>query len=360
MNVTSSALSLLVSALSAGVPEPAGSGSDEAQARTYRVRQSVVLSDIPQDAKKVRWWIAIPDDERNQEVLDMAVARAPGTWSLERDPEQGNRFLYVEVAKPSAPTLETVVEFTLRRYPVHVAVDPTRVGELSPEQLKFFVDELRLDAPHMQVTDDIRKMAASVCGDERNAALQADKLLEHVAGFADHYSKDPSKPKCGVGDAGDCITNRGGCCTDLHSLFISLARVRGIPARLQMGYRLLAKNLGNEVDPGYRCWPEFFLAGYGWVPADIVEADAVQGEERERWLSGLSERRVWLNQGREFVLSPRQEGPRVNTMVIGYAEIDGTPARVLPEGDKQPQLARKVRFVEVPEAETAALSSAKR
>ena len=36
----------------------------------------------------------------------------------------------------------------------------------------------------------------------------------------------------------------------------------------------------------------------------------------------------------------------VNTMIIGYAEIDGGPARVLPEGDKPPQLARTIRFTE--------------
>ncbi len=346
---------VFLSTLASGISGSGSSAADEATPRTYRVRQSVVLSDIPEGARKVRWWIAVPDDDRAQEVLDMAVAISPGTWSLQRDPEQGNRFLYVEVDQPRGPSLETVVEFTLRRRPIRVAVDPAKVGELSADQLELFVEELRTDAPHMQVTEATRKTATGVCGDEQNLAIQATKLLEYVAGFADHYSKDPSKPKCGVGDANDCITNRGGCCTDLHSLFISLARSRGIPARLQMGYRLLAKNLGNEVDPGYRCWPEYFLPGYGWVPADIVEADAVEGEERSLWLSGLSERRLWLNQGREFVLTPRQDGPRVNTMVIGYAEIDGKPARVLPEGEKQAQLARKVRFVELTEDETAAL-----
>src|SRR6185503_19355741 len=122
-----------------------------------------------------------------------------------------------------------------------------------------------------------QKLADEACGAETNLALQAQKLLALVADTADHYSKDPSKPKCGVGDAGDCLTNGGGCCTELHSLFIALARARGIPARLQMGYRLKEANAGKEVDPGYRCWAEYFLPGYGWVPADIVEADDPKG-----------------------------------------------------------------------------------
>jgi hypothetical protein len=144
------------------------------------------------------------------------------------------------------------------------------------------------------------------------------------------------------------MTNGGGCCTDLHSLFIALARARGIPARLQMGYRVLEKDENKEVDPGYRCWVEYFLPGCGWVPADIVEADAVDGMGPARWFAGLTERRLWLNSGREFTLEPRQaQKTPVNTMIIGHAEIDGVPARVLPDGPLEAQLKRKVHFTEV-------------
>lgn len=325
--------------------------------RTYHVRQTTVLSDIPTGARKVRWWIAIPDDHRGQEVLDFTVASAPGPWSVVREPEHGNRLLYVEVDKPTAASLETVVEFTLHRSPIRITVDPSKVGELTADQRKFFADELRTDAPHMQVDAKIRELADNACGSEKNAAVQASKLLEWVAANADHYSKDPTKPKCGVGDAANCLAQGGGCCTDLHSLFIALARAKGIPARLEMGYRLQAKNIGVEADPGYRCWPEYFVAGYGWIPADVVEADnATDSAEHARWLTGLSERRVWLNEGRDFVLTPKQDGARVNTLITGYAEIDGQPARVLPDGDKQPQLARKVKFVELGANDSAALA----
>src|SRR4029079_17428313 len=144
------------------------------------------------------------------------------------------------------------------------------------------------------------------------------------------------------------------------SLFIALARARGIPARLQMGYRLQPKNVGIEADPGYRCWAEYFLAGYGWVPADIVEADASDAAGRTRWFSGLTERRIHLNQGREFDLPFKQNKARVNLMSLGYAEIDGKPVRVLPEGNKTPQLVRKVKYTEgaAPGATIPAVSTA--
>lgn len=317
------------------------------ETRTYRIQQTVKLSDVPAGAKSVRWWISIPDNERHQDVLDFSVVNVPGPWRIERDADRGNRFLYVEVASPKTPQLEAVVEFTVRREPVLYNVDPAKVGPITELHRSLYADEVRKDAPHMEVTPAIAEMAKSTCGDDTNPATQAQKLLQHVASVADHYSKDPSKPNCGIGDAAVCVEKGGGCCTDLHSLFIALARARGIPARLQMGYRINPKNEGKVYDPGYRCWVEYFLPNYGWTSADIVEADAVDGLGPARWFSGLTERRVWLNEGREFQLRPPQSGPRVNTMIIGHAEIDGKAARVLPEGDLATQLTRTIQYTEL-------------
>ena len=342
---TSAALAVLLASLLSPLGEP--SESDTVESRTYRVRQTVVLDGIPEKSDQVRWWISIPDNERHQDLLDISVVDAPGEWRIERDLERGNRFLYVEARKPEAESLSTVVEFTLRRRAVMADVDPAKVGPITEQHRRIYAEELRRDARNMKVTGNIQEIADRVCGEEQNPAAQAALLLAHVADNADHYSKDPTKPHCGIGSAEDCLTNAGGCCTDLHSLFISLARARNIPTRLQMGYRLNPKNEGKEYDPGYRCWVEYFLPGYGWVSADIVEADATDGLGPKRWFTGLTEWRLWLNEGRDFRLRPEQASEPVNTMIIGHAEIDGRPARVLPEGDFPAQLRRTIQFTEV-------------
>jgi transglutaminase-like putative cysteine protease len=329
--------------------------SPEAVTRTYRVQQTVTLSQVPPGTKNMKWWIAIPDDDRFQEVLDLKIVSAPGSWRTMREPDRGNRFMEIETVAPTTESLTTTVEFLLRRRSVFIEVDAAKVGAITDANRALFVDELRQDAPHMEVSPAIAAMAKQVCGTETNLAKQANLLLNAVADYADHYSKDASKPKCSVGDAGDCMANAGGCCTDLHSMFIALARARGIPSRLQMGYRLREPNEGKEVDPGYRCWAEYYLPNYGWVPADIVEADDPKGLGRTRWFTGLTERRLWLNEGREFDLAGRAiNDRRVNTMVIGYAEIDGVEARVLPEGEKLAQLSRTVLYTEVKPAEAVA------
>jgi hypothetical protein len=229
-----------------------------------------------------------------------------------------------------------------------MSIDPAKAGAITDTISTMFAEDLRKNAPHMQVTPEITAMAAKACGTESNPAIEAKLLLGLVAGSTVHYSRDPSKSKFSPGDAEICVAHGGGTCTDIHSLFIALARARGIPARLQMGYRLNKANEGKVADPGYRCWAEYFLPGYGWVPTDLVEAEDPKGLGADRWFSGLTARRLWLNQGREFNLPNRvSNGSFVNTMIIGYAEIDGVEARVLPQGDKPAQLSRTVYYNEV-------------
>jgi Transglutaminase-like superfamily len=327
-------------------PAAAAPAASPGESRTYDVIQSVTLNDIPKGAKKVGLWVSIPDDGPAQRVLDLAVKSAPGSWRVVRDKDRSCKFLYIDIAKPKTDTVSATVSFSVHREAISYKLDAATAVPLPEDQKALFAEELKLDSPHMEVNDQIRKIVRDTCGDEKNPVIVAEKLLNYVADAADHYSKNPNVPNCGVGDAGSCIAKGGGCCTDLHSLFISAARAAGIPARLQMGYRLQPKNVGIEADPGYRCWVEYFISGSGWIPADIVEADAGDVAGRARWFTGLTERRVHLNEGRDFDLPNKRNAARVNHMSIAYAEIDGKPARVLPEGNKAPQIVRKVKYTE--------------
>src|SRR5690606_5583212 len=99
--------------------------------------------------------------------------------------------------------------------------------------------------------------------------------------------------------------------------------------------------------------------GYGWVPADIVEADDPDGLGRNRWFSGLTERRLWLNTGRDFILPGQAAKEPISTMVIGYAEIDGVPVRTLPdeEAGLAAQLVREVFYTEIAPAQMMAANA---
>jgi hypothetical protein len=136
----------------------------------------------------------------------------------------------------------------------------------------------------------------------------------------------------------------GGCCSDLHSLFIAMARSRGIASRIQYGYRLLDGREDQDYNPGYRCWVEYFVPGAGWVPTDIVAADNSVETNPYRWAS-LSPYRVWLWEGRSFELTPASNSGAIDTMLYGWAEIDGVAVNPLPADDGTPSdLSRTVRY----------------
>lgn len=310
----------------------------------YSIRQTVTLKDVPADAKRVRAWIALPGDAAAQKLLEVAAVDLPGDWRMVTDGEFGNRFLYVD-APAKAGAMTFAVDVKVRRDSVFVGATENGVGPITDTHRKMFARELALDEPFMEVDARVRKEADAVCGKETNVVAQAKRIFHYVADYADHYSKDATKPKCGRGAAGDCLAQAGGCCTDLHSLFVAMARARGIPTRMVFGYRTLDKNIGKEVDPGYRCWVEFFAPNFGWVPLDVVEGDALAKEARETWFGALTEQRVYCCEGRNFVLNPVQATSRVNTMIIGHFEIDDRAVPVLPDASGKPSpLSRTIKF----------------
>lgn len=313
------------------------------ETRTINVTQTVTLKDIPATSKNVRLWVPVPSDSTWQRVLDLKVVSAPSPWRIERQAEGRGDFVYVELANPKQTEAQVVVQAVVETRGVHFPLESTTaVGSLQNE---LFADSLDADAPLMQVDARVRKLADEACGTETDPARQAMLLLQKVAEVADHYSKDPTKPVCGRGAAEDCLDQGGGCCTDLHALFIALARAREIPARMQYGYRTLDAKAGPDAyDPGYRCWVEYFIPGAGWVPTDVVASDNADAANPRRWAS-LSATRVWLWSGRSFELTPKGNAGPTHTMLCGWAEIDGKAVDVLPGDDGSPsKLTRKVQF----------------
>ncbi|MEO8270471.1 MAG: transglutaminase-like domain-containing protein [Aureliella sp.] len=318
------------------------------QTNVYSVLQTVTLTELPIHGELLRCWIASPRDATHQTLEDLAINECPGVWTIVQDAQRRGDFLYLEVKRPPASVV-VKISFRVRRSPEFTNLEGLASGPLSDGLKSMLAEYLVKDAPHMEVTEEFQKIADTICGDETTIALQARMLLSHVASTLNHYSyaEDPNMPTCGVGDAAVCKQQGGGCCTDLNSYFIALARARGIPAKLNMGYRVQEKNSGHTIDPGYRCWVEYFVPGAGWVSADIVEADTPNGLGPARWFEGLTSRRIWLNEGREFDFGNQLAVGRVNHMSIGYAEVDGQPIRLLPHGDEKPQIARLIRCTEV-------------
>ncbi|MBL9150211.1 MAG: transglutaminase domain-containing protein [Phycisphaerae bacterium] len=321
---------------------------ENVSSRTVELTQTVTLKDIPTGAKQVRLWVPIPSDAPHQRVLDRTVVDAPRGWRLVPQSDGRGDMLYVELANPTSPTAAVTVKATVERLGVAAPLQGMASDSLAspPINASLFTDELNTRAPLMTADERAKALAEKAVGDETDPARVAYLLLQAVADAADHYSKDPSKPTCGRGAADDCLDHGGGCCTDLHSLFIAMAREKGIPARIEYGYRLMPQRADSAApyDPGYRCWVEYFVPGAGWIPTDIVAADAAPADHPNRFGS-LSDTKLWLWSGRSFELTPAAKAGRIDTMISGWAEIDGVAVDPLPAKDGSPsKLGRTVQF----------------
>ena len=291
----------------------------------YRIHHALTVRDLPLETQKVRIWFWIPQEDASQKILDFTVTQAPSGFRTVVDPATGMTYLYSEVLHPQKGSIPIVTDFTLSLRMSHISLDPAKAGPLTVQHRETFAEDLRTDVPHMVVDASMRTLADHLCGSETNVVRQARLIYNYVVDHTQHYSKSPLAPKSSQqGDASYCLANGGGACTDMHSLFCTLARARGIPTRICFGSLLKTQNEGKQIDPGYRCWVLFFAPGYGWITADMAAANLAP-EKKDFYFGGLDARHVLFSRGRNLNLAPQQDGPPVNLFLRAYVEVDGKP-----------------------------------
>jgi len=301
----------------------------------YTVRQTFNVPQPPANSKQVRGWFWMPEDRPEQKVLEFRVVEAPEKVQITRDPKYGRSWLYAETRADAGKPLKVVTEFKVLRRAVSGLADASKAGVITDQHKRAYAAELRRDEKHMEVSPQIQKIADELAGAETNPVLQAGKFFQFVIDKSEHYSKSGQKVKgLGLGSASECLAGNGDTCTDQHALFIALCRARGIPARLMYGSRLKPENEGKDHDPGYRCWPNFFAPGLGWVPLDISAGDTSKPEKAGDFFGGLDENRLEWAEGRDFDFEPKQ-AVRPDLVIRGWVEIDGKP---------HPQFERTVNF----------------
>ena len=274
-------------------------------ARTFTFTYEAEVTGLPA-GQTARVWVPVPptDAEQTVEVLEQ---KAPGTSKLTREGEYGNRIWYVE-AKPDADgVLRLSAKYKVTRLPAAAGkLDVPDVGRLvKPDRLVPTDGKPRALIADRKLPDDPAKKARALY----------DVVFGHMK-----YRKDLDG--WGRGDAAWACDSRGGNCTDFHSLFISLARSQGLPARFEMGFGLPVQAGKGEVG-GYHCWARV-KAGDEWLPVDVSEASKL-GARPDGYFGKLPPNRVLFTVGRDITLEPRQAGEPLNFFINPHVEVGGKP-----------------------------------
>lgn len=271
---------------------------------------------------KLRIWIPLPSIDNYQRVESLQI-ESPSAYKIIKDPDFNNDILFIDINNYSQPTgtgstnnpsFEMEWEYEIKRKEQNgFSTD----SDFIPRSIS---NELYLQERGLVIVDDrIREIARTVTTGISDSLEKAKAIYDYVLTHVDY---DTSIPGWGKGDVVYACDVGKGNCTDFHSLFISLARAAGIPARFRIGYPLPAEPQGKLLKP-YHCWAEFFIEGKGWSPVDISEAWK-NPAKADYYFGNLDKDRILISTGRNINLLPGDDNvPLANYFVKPYIELDG-------------------------------------
>jgi transglutaminase-like putative cysteine protease len=283
-----------------------------AESKTYDATYVATLSDIPAGIEKLDVWIPLPQSSEHQTIRDVTI-ESPYTFTRHTESAWRNEYAHTVVPKPPS-SLTFKVKFTVTRDEARLDAVKGNRGDL---ERALRADRLVTLSPR------VRKLADEVTAGKSTPREQARAIYDHLLLTMTY---DKVVPGWGTGDTERACDIRKGNCTDFHSLFMSLARAKGIPSRFVIGFPMTAPN-GADVGvvKGYHCWAEFW-DGKGWMPIDA--SDASKNPKLADYLFGnLDAERVQFTVGRDLELTP-PTGEPLNYFIHPRGEANGVAAGV--------------------------------
>ncbi len=216
-------------------------------------------------ARKLRLRLPLPLSSHAQDISTKPIS--PDGVSASVSQSDGRLEFQVEMKEPGSLEIGADLKFT-----ADGAVQENGGESLTAEERELY---LRPAEGLIRVNQRVADLAATFAGADKSleVALNAwDFLLDELScGMVRYDQIDPQAP-------GDWILDNGWYDCQLgSSLFISICRARGIPARLASGYMLY------DLAPGYHYWSEIWLEGQGWLPFDLLCWDLSAGGRDTAW-----------------------------------------------------------------------------
>lgn len=265
---------------------------------------------LPEFSDSAELWMPLAQSDRFQQVEIINIT-APGQRDTLYGEKYGNAALYLRLW-PEHSGEQVRIEYRVAR----LEKSAYRAEE---ENATDYLGE----TPLLPVGGRFAGIAREVIAEKKaNSPLtEARALYDYIIDNL-RYAK---QGKYGTADANYACDARSGNCTEFHSLFISLARSAGIPARFAVGAAIPSSRDEGGVN-GYHCWAEFFAEGKWW-PVDISEANKYTALATY-YFGHHPANRIELSKGRDLMFEP---GPRSGTIpffAYPILEVDGVEEAV--------------------------------
>lgn len=284
--------------------------------RQFTLSCQLEIENLPAGLTDLDIWIPCPLSDERQQITDFRITpRLP--YEMYADPVYDNQIIHFALSDQIPRRIQLNVEFDVNRTEDRSILDGERLNNVTTDlDISLFLSSNKL----VPVTGRIAREADSVAGNYPTALEKTRALYWHLI---ETMRYDKSGEGWGNGDALYACNVRRGNCTDIHSLFIGMARSLNIPARFVIGFPLPEEPTENVIN-GYHCWAEFYLKDRGWLPVDISEA-IKHPENREYFFGQLDANRVSFTVGRDIELRPEPKTVSLNYFVYPYVLVDGLP-----------------------------------
>jgi len=287
------------------------------RARVFLIMEKIRLKNLPKDVEELCIWIPYPANDVSQEISDFKI-ESPYESRLITDKDYGNKIIYLKFK--SDVLIGDPPEISLSFKVLRKEIGASNNSVTSHRSLLRFLKSDRL----VPVNGKIKRIAQEITRGKDNGLEKVRVIYDYIIDTLT-YSKDDPKI-CGIGDSLLTLQYEKGICTDYHSLFISLVRSLGIPAKFEIGYRI-PEEKSEGILNGYHCWAKFYLKDKGWIPVDISEADK-HPERRDYFFGHIDENRVHFNTGRDIRLKYAKNKNPLNFFIYPYAEESGNQVDV--------------------------------
>ncbi len=283
------------------------------------------LSQYPANSK-VRLWFPYPVSNKYQDITDVKVDGNFVKSGVYAEKKYGNLIYYAQWDK-NAKKRFLIFTFKAKRKYLKNYPFPKKELSWNKNDFKIYLKGAKL-AP---INDMVKKLAEEIVKGKKTIPEKAKAIYMWVC---KNTYRNPKTRGCGKGDLCKLLKDPGGKCADLSTIFVSLCRAAGIPAREVFGIRLGKKDSQN-ITKGYHCWSQFYIPGYGWYtvdPADVRKMMLIKNlkwnDEKTKYYvkfywEGIEPYRIKLSTGKDLTLNPKQDGAPLNYLMYPYAEVNG-------------------------------------
>jgi transglutaminase-like putative cysteine protease len=275
-------------------------------------------------SQEAQLWIPYPLSDRDQLISKIKINGDFSESAVYSDQKFSTPMLYARWDKNTS-SRKLSFSFDVVRQEVRRRDFPEKEAAWDPADYTRYLSPTSLGP----IDGQVKILADKITQGKTTVLAKAIAIYDWIC---ENMFRDPETKGCGAGDVCLLLEQPGGKCTDIHSVFVSLCRAAGVPAREIFGIRQGKKGV-QDITTWQHCWAEFYLPGYDWMPVDpadvrkmMLKENLTLGDEKTKgyqdyFWGGWDQYRVKLAMGRDLLLNPPQHGATLNTFGYPYAQI---------------------------------------